>query len=171
MKTTKTLAQISSSKGFQLSEILVSWQYYTEETVILAYLEIKRRGIQINEEIEKLITAFSEALGKPISQLETELFETKNVANYQEYYQSLPKFSETVNDESKRLEKLRRDQMFQREVIEKKQANKDILYGGLWFGGGLVVTLVSVASGKGGPIAYGAVLLGGIQFFRGLMKS
>lgn len=61
--------------------------------------------------------------------------------------------------------------MFQREVIEKKQANKDILYGGLWFGGGLVVTLVSVASGKGGPIAYGAVLLGGIQFFRGLMKS
>lgn len=90
MKTTKTLAQISSSKGFQLSEILVSWQYYTEETVILAYLEIKRRGIQINEEIEKLITAFSEAQGKPISQLETELFETKNVANYREYYQIFP---------------------------------------------------------------------------------
>ncbi|MCX8525758.1 hypothetical protein OF897_17730 [Chryseobacterium formosus] len=171
MKTTKTLAQISSSKGFQLSEILVSWQYYTEETVILAYSEIKRRGIQINEEIEKLITAFSDAQGKPISQLETELFESKNVANYQEYYNSLPTYSEISNEESHKLEKLRRDQMFQRQAMEKKDANKDVLYGGIWFVGGLAVTLVSVASGKGGFIAYGAVIFGGIQFFRGLMKS
>ncbi|MFC7348070.1 hypothetical protein ACFQO9_15235 [Chryseobacterium zhengzhouense] len=171
MKTTKTLAQISNSKGFQLSEILVSWPYYTEETVILAYSEIKRRGIQINEEIEKLVTAFSEAQGKPISQLESELFESKNVANYQEYFNSLPKYSETMNEESKKLEKLRREQAFQREVFEKKQANKDVLYGGLWFVGGLAVTLVSVASGKGGFIAYGAVIFGGIQFFKGLMKS
>jgi|GEM_PF-1806177 len=171
MKTTRTLAQISNSKGFQLSEILVSWPYYTEETVILAYSEIKRRGIQINEEIEKLITAFSEAQGKPISQLESELFESKNVANYQEYFNSLPKYSETMNEESKKLEKLRREQAFQREVFEKKQANKDVLYGGLWFVGGLAVTLVSVASGKGGFIAYGAVIFGGIQFFKGLMKS
>lgn len=171
MKTTKTLAQISSSKGFQLSEILVSWQYYTEETVILAYSEIKRRGIQINEEIEKLITAFSDAQGKPILQLETELFESKNVANYQEYYNSLPTYSEISNEESHKLEKLRRDQMFQRQAMEKKDANKDVLYGGIWFVGGLAVTLVSVASGKGGFIAYGAVIFGGIQFFRGLMKS
>lgn len=171
MKTAKTLAQISSSKGFQLSEILVNWIYYTEETVILAYSEIKRRGIQINEEIEKLITTFSEAQGKTISQLETEFFESKNVANYQEYYNTLSTFSETSNDDQKRLEKLRRDQMFQREVVEKKQANKDVLYGGLWFVGGLAVTLVSLGSGKGGPIAYGAVIFGGIQFFRGLMKS
>lgn len=171
MKTTKTLAQISSSKGFQLSEILVSWQYYTEETVILAYSEIKRRGIQINEEIEKLITAFSDAQGKPISQLETELFESKNVTNYQEYFNSLPTYSEISNEESHKLEKLRRDQMFQRQAMEKKDANKDVLYGGIWFVGGLAVTLVSVASGKGGFIAYGAVIFGGIQFFRGLMKS
>lgn len=171
MKTTKTLAQISNSKGFQLSEILVSWPYYTEETVILAYSEIKRRGIQINEEIEKLITAFCEAYGKPISQLESELFESKNVANYQEYFNSSPQYSETMNEESKKLEKLRREQVFQREVFEKKQANKDVLYGGLWFVGGLAVTLVSVASGKGGFIAYGAVIFGGIQFFKGLMKS
>lgn len=171
MKTTKTLAQISSSKGFQLSEILVSWQYYTEETVILAYSEIKRRGIQITEEIEKLITAFSEAQGKSFSQLESELFESKNVVNYNEYFNSLPKFSETVNEESQKMEKLRREQMFQREVLEKKQANKDVLYGGIWFVGGLAVTLISVASGKGGFIAYGAVIFGGIQFFKGLMKS
>ena len=171
MKTTKTLAQISSSKGFQLSEILVSWQYYTEETVILAYSEIKRRGIQINEEIEKLITAFSDAQGKPISQLESELFASKNVADYKEYYNSLPTYSEISNEESHKLEKLRRDQMFQRQALEKKQANKDVLFGGLWFVGGLAVTLVSVASGKGGFIAYGAVIFGGIQFFRGLTKS
>lgn len=171
MKTTRTLAQISNSKGFQLSEILVSWPYYTEETVILAYSEIKRRGIQINEEIEKLITAFCEAQGKPISQLEFELFESKNVANYQEYFNSQPQYSETMNEESKKLEKLRREQAFQREVFEKKQANKDVLYGGLWFVGGLAVTIVSVASGKGGFIAYGAVIFGGIQFFKGLMKS
>lgn len=171
MKTTKTLAQISNSKSFQLSEILVSWQYYTEETVILAYSEIKRRGIQINEEIEKLITAFAVAQGKPIDQLEAEFFESKNVENYQEYYNSLPQFSETVNEENKKLEKLRRDQAFQREVYEKKQANKDILYGGLWFVGGLAITLASLASRKGGFIAYGAVIFGGVQFFRGLMKN
>ncbi|MFY1048309.1 hypothetical protein [Chryseobacterium sp. GP-SGM7] len=171
MKTTKTLAQISSSKGFQLSEILVNWQYYTEETVILAYSEIKRRGIQINEEIEKLITAFSEAQGKSISQLESEFFQSKNVTDYKDYYNTLPTYSEISNEESHKLEKLRRDQMFQRQALEQKHANKDVLYGGLWFVGGLVVTLVSVSSGKGGFIAYGAVIFGGIQFFRGLMKS
>ncbi|RZJ43553.1 MAG: hypothetical protein EOO19_12880 [Chryseobacterium sp.] len=59
----------------------------------------------------------------------------------------------------------------QLEQFEKKEANNDVLYGGFWLVGGVIVTAISVANGNGGIIAYGAIIFGGIQFFRGLIKS
>ncbi len=50
-------------------------------------------------------------------------------------------------------------------------ANKDILYGGLWLLGGTVVTIWSLSNGKGGVIAWGAIIFGGYQFIRGLMNA
>ena len=55
----------------------------------------------------------------------------------------------------------------------RKEANKNMGYGALWCIGGIVVTVgtYSAASGDGRfMIAWGAILFGGIQFFRGLSQ-
>ena len=57
---------------------------------------------------------------------------------------------------------------------KKERANKDMLYGALWCVGGIVVTFISYSSASGGGsyvITWGAILFGGIQFFRGVVNS
>ncbi len=52
-------------------------------------------------------------------------------------------------------------------------AKKNMLYGALWCIGGILVTAVTFsAAGKGGTyvVAWGAIIFGGIQFFRGLFQ-
>ncbi|MBF9224312.1 hypothetical protein [Hymenobacter ruricola] len=53
-------------------------------------------------------------------------------------------------------------------------AKKDMLHGGLWLGGGLLVTGVTYAmASEGGSyfMTWGAIIFGGIQFFKGLVRS
>jgi hypothetical protein len=57
------------------------------------------------------------------------------------------------------------------EKAKKEKANKDMLYGGLWLAGGLVVTIVSISTGSRGIIAYGAIIFGAIQFIKGMMNA
>lgn len=52
----------------------------------------------------------------------------------------------------------------QQEAIH-SQAKKDILYGALWCIGGTILTLAHI-----GFIFWGAIVFGGIQFFRGLIN-
>ena len=57
---------------------------------------------------------------------------------------------------------------------KKERANKDMLYGGLWFIGGSVVTAVTYGAASGGcsyVVAWGAILFGAIQFIKGLVNS
>lgn len=49
---------------------------------------------------------------------------------------------------------------------KKKQAENDMLYGALWCIGGIIATAAHI-----GFIFWGAILFGGIQFFRGLLNS
>ena len=61
-----------------------------------------------------------------------------------------------------------------REDEIREAAQKDMLHGGLWCGGGLLVTGVTYALADGGGgfvMAWGAVIFGAIQFFRGLRNS
>jgi hypothetical protein len=53
------------------------------------------------------------------------------------------------------------------EAIKAKRegANKDMLYGALWCAGGTVATVANI-----GFIFWGAILFGGIQFFKGLIN-
>jgi len=57
-------------------------------------------------------------------------------------------------------------------IIEKRnkekraRANKDMLFGALWCIGGTVATMANV-----GYIFWGAIIFGGIQFFRGVMQA
>ncbi|MBN1937834.1 MAG: hypothetical protein JW934_24480 [Anaerolineae bacterium] len=53
----------------------------------------------------------------------------------------------------------------------KKSAKKNMLYGALWCIGGIVVTVGTLALAKGGGsfvVAWGAIIFGAIQFFKGL---
>lgn len=45
---------------------------------------------------------------------------------------------------------------------------KHMLYGFLWAAGGTAVTVVSINSGQGGIIAWGAIIFGIYDFFKGL---
>jgi hypothetical protein len=51
-------------------------------------------------------------------------------------------------------------------------ANKNMLVGGLWCAGGILVTALTYSAASGGGsyvVAWGAIVFGGIQFFRGLL--
>lgn len=49
---------------------------------------------------------------------------------------------------------------------KKEQAEKDMLYGALWCIGGIIATAAHI-----GFVFWGAILFGGIQFFKGLLNS
>jgi hypothetical protein len=49
---------------------------------------------------------------------------------------------------------------------EREQANKDMLYGALWCVGGIVATVANL-----GYVFWGAIVFGGIQFFKGLINA
>lgn len=53
------------------------------------------------------------------------------------------------------------------EKLQKKEnANKDMLYGGLWCVGGIIGTIANI-----GFIFWGAILFGAIQFIKGVSNS
>jgi hypothetical protein len=54
----------------------------------------------------------------------------------------------------------------QLDSAKKGRANKDMLYGALWCIGGIALTVADV-----GYIFWGAIVFGGIQFFRGVLNS
>jgi len=49
--------------------------------------------------------------------------------------------------------------------VKKAQAKKDMLHGGLWCVGGTALTLADI-----GFVFWGAIIFGGIQFFKGLVN-
>jgi len=61
-------------------------------------------------------------------------------------------------------------------IVEDGIGQRNMLYGALWCTGGIIITLVTygmASSGSGGGtyvIAWGAVLFGAIQFFKGLFQ-
>ncbi|MCU7615410.1 SDR family oxidoreductase [Chryseobacterium sp. GMJ5] len=167
----KTLLEISHTKNAGLSEVLTHWNNYNDETIIRALSELKKRNIPISDQLQKAISEFSAHKGQTISELESKFFESQGVKDYHEYSSSKTMFLEKSDEERIYKQKLQRERVAQIEQFEKKNAGNDVLYGGLWLAGGLIVTVISVASGKGGIIAYGAIIFGGIQFFRGLIKS
>jgi len=63
-----------------------------------------------------------------------------------------------------------------REQVERPhgKASRDMVVGGLWCGGGILVTAATYSSAAGGGsyvVAWGAILFGGLQFLRGLLAK
>jgi hypothetical protein len=57
---------------------------------------------------------------------------------------------------------------------ENEAGRRNMLMGALWFFGGLIVTIVTLAAASGGGtyiIAWGAIVFGAIQFFRGYAQA
>jgi hypothetical protein len=60
------------------------------------------------------------------------------------------------------------------ESTKSEGGSKDMLYGALWCIGGIIVTAVTYSAASGGGryfVAWGAIIFGGIQFFKGLANS
>lgn len=60
-----------------------------------------------------------------------------------------------------------------RSAAMRSAAHKNMLYGGLWCVGGIIVTAVTYSAAKGGGsyvVAWGAIAFGAIQFFRGVFQ-
>ena len=56
-------------------------------------------------------------------------------------------------------------------LAKQERARKDMLYGGLWCLAGLAITIMSYNAASGGGtyvVAWGAIIFGGYQFFKGL---
>jgi hypothetical protein len=51
-------------------------------------------------------------------------------------------------------------------AIKREKAKNDMIYGAIWCIGGILLTIADI-----GFIFWGAILFGGIQFFRGLANS
>lgn len=51
------------------------------------------------------------------------------------------------------------------QIAKIKRANRDMLFGALWCIGGIVATAAEI-----GYIFWGAILFGGLQFFKGLFR-
>lgn len=61
----------------------------------------------------------------------------------------------------------------QKKVAVSERARKDMLYGALWCVGGIIVTAATYSAASGGGryvIAWGAIIFGAIQFFKGVAK-
>ena len=55
---------------------------------------------------------------------------------------------------------------------QRGQGKRNMLFGGLWLFGGLAVTIGTMMGNAGGKIffAWGAIVFGGLQFFRGVYQ-
>ena len=59
------------------------------------------------------------------------------------------------------------------EEAKNEKAKKDMLYGGLWCIGGIVVTAATYSAAQGGGryfVAWGAIIFGAIQFIKGVLN-
>ena len=55
---------------------------------------------------------------------------------------------------------------------EREGAQKNMLWGGLWCAGGILVTVATYSAASSGGtylLAWGAILFGGVQFVKGLV--
>lgn len=50
---TKNIYEINKLDSLAIVEILENWKYYDKNTIIISYLELKRRGFSISENLQK----------------------------------------------------------------------------------------------------------------------
>lgn len=65
------------------------------------------------------------------------------------------------------------DNLSQHSHVDNDRANRDMLFGALWFFGGVIVTVATLSAASGGGtyvVAWGAIIFGAVQFFRGLFN-
>jgi len=65
------------------------------------------------------------------------------------------------------------DNLLARSEADNDQANRDMLFGALWFIGGIVITAVTYSAASGGGtyvVTWGAIIFGAFQFIKGLIN-
>ena len=86
---------------------------------------------------------------------------TKTIADFN---QTCINYSEDVEQKEKMVVKARINEQY--EEVSKSSGTRDIIFGGLWFVGGVIGTLSDT-----GFIFYGAIIFGAIQLVKGFVAS
>lgn len=167
MKTLQ-LHQIINTKSSELFSIISDWEQYSTESVLLAYLDSKRRQMNMGEDEQKKFTEFIDSQHTTLDILIEEFCKKNNVNNYIELFAL--KTTPVETEASLRNKQLKNEYYKQQYNNSKSAASKDLLIGGLIFFIGCVVTLATMSSGSGGIIAYGAIIFGFIRMIGGLIK-
>lgn len=162
------LHQIINTKSSELFSIISDWEQYSAESVLLAYLDSKRRQMNMSDDVQRKLTEFTDSQHATLDTLTIQFCEKNNVNSYLEFFNQQTTPVET--EASLRNKQIKNEYYRQQYINSKSTASKDLLIGGLIFFIGCVVTLATMSSGKGGIIAYGAIIFGFIRMIGGLIK-
>lgn len=153
-----------------LLEIVSDSNSHSEELLMLTYFELKKRNINISQDIQrnlnKSVYDKEDSIGK-----NQKIFE--NIHDEKLFQKAvLEQDKDAGNSEEKRLkiEKQRQLLIGLQKEEQTKKAKRSILFGGMWFVGGCAVTFISLNNEYGGVIAYGAIVFGGIQLIKGFIE-
>lgn len=162
-----TFSKLQSTKTRELPDILKNWKNYNEKSIVLTYLEAKRRNIPFADDMQNDVNEFLAA--KQLSETEMQkLFNIENgVDSYDEFFRKMT--TPVITEESERLKKLKIQQHQKAFKKEKEDGAKDILIGGIVFVVGVIICIATLKSGKG-YITYGAIIYGLFRLINGLTK-
>jgi len=100
----KSLREVVLTDSPALTAVISYWKEYDKDSVILSYLELKRRNYEIKGNIEKKLTDFSTQHQKELSELVSEYKKENDFENYDDYYSNFKSLLDSEKQASKIIE-------------------------------------------------------------------
>lgn len=100
----KSLREVVLTDSPALTAVISYWKEYDKDSVILSYLELKRRNYEIQGNIEKKLTDFSAQHQKELSELISEYKKENDFENYDDYYSNFKSLLDSEKLASKIIE-------------------------------------------------------------------
>lgn len=82
----KSINEIVSLDSLALTAIITYWKDYDKNTVLISYLELKRRNFNLDSSIEKKLDLFSQKQGKSIDELLNDYKSGDDFLSHTEFY-------------------------------------------------------------------------------------
>ena len=100
----KSLREVVLTDSPALTAVISYWKEYDKDSVILSYLELKRRNYEIQGNIEKKLTDFSTQHQKELIELVSEYKKENVFENYDDYYSNFKSLLDSEKQASKIIE-------------------------------------------------------------------
>lgn len=101
----KSLLDVAKTDSLALTAVITYWKDYDKNTVILSYLELKRRNFNIEPNIQKKLNDFLQKQGESIEESVAIFKKEKNIENYEEYYSEAKTIIDAENAKKEIIEK------------------------------------------------------------------